>query len=212
MAACSCGKHVVKRGLVHFPFLQEEATKAKNVYLQEMGSARVWLAVAPLGQWAWSGLAGRVLRLGEIRESAWIGVLVFLPDSWNCQEAQDGDWRWTGMRSGALCWAHCSVCVCVWGVVSRLLASGWSSHLPGHQKGGRLLRAGNGNEIPVRRGQEQVSHGDVKQVSAGNKGLRQTASPVPSSRSPCVHALSCGRLNKPGGLASYRKRCVPRSA
>lgn len=39
----------MKRGLVHFPFFQEEATKAKNVYLQEMRSARVWLGSGTLG-------------------------------------------------------------------------------------------------------------------------------------------------------------------
>lgn len=49
LAACSCGERVVKRGLVHFPFFQEEATKAKNVCLQEMRSARVWLGSGTLG-------------------------------------------------------------------------------------------------------------------------------------------------------------------
>lgn len=95
-------------------FLAGRGSQSKECLSPGNGTARVWLAVAPSGQWAWSGLAGRVLRLGDTRERAWIGVLVSLPGSWNWQEAQDGDWRWTGMRSGALCWAHCSVGV-EWG-------------------------------------------------------------------------------------------------
>lgn len=61
-------------------------------------------AVAPLGLWAWSGFAGRVLRLGDFRERGWVGALVFLLGSWNCQE--NTGWRLEHEKPD-LCWAHC---------------------------------------------------------------------------------------------------------
>lgn len=166
-------------------------------------------AVAPLGLWAWSGFAGRVLRLGDFRERGWVRALVFLLGSWNCQETWDGDWS---MRSGA-CAGPTAECV----AESRLLSSGWSSHLPGNQNAGRLIRAGSGNEIrsggahPSQAWSRSVMGMSVKWVLVPRVLDKQR----PQSHPPlslCVHVLSFGHLNEPGGMASYRKPCVLRSA
>lgn len=69
----------MKRGLVHFPFLQEEAPKAKNVYLQEMGQPECgWQwhprASGPGPDWL-AGCSGWEILGRELGSGCWSSFL-----------------------------------------------------------------------------------------------------------------------------------------